>query len=152
MNILFIGNSLSRGFYENYLLEPSIFGENINPYFLICPGDMFFQVVDDKLIYVDKDAQEQLTFKFPQNVMDLPLSHFNKIIIGAVGLISDHTFKMLNYSNEFIIFEFGPKINSITNIPINKTLYKKIIKKILSFQKGIIFLDNFKKIKHSNKL
>lgn len=136
--------------YKVYQVEKEILGPGHEISFVVDVGGWgpSFTVKDNKLIPSDRgDRDIYPDFYFPTNILDIPLSNYDYIVMCAVDSIGGgiNTKKsMMSYGQ---IAQFQPKANSITDTPISEDAYTEITIGFLESQGWVRLLKALQPLK-----
>jgi hypothetical protein len=152
MKILFLGNSLLTNYYKIYLHNNSIFGPNVHPHFFIDIGGWgpSIKIKNGNIIPSDrKDKDIYPDIIHPANLTEIDVSSFDFIIIISLGFLGNGLETTPNITTYGQLFEFVPKVNEFTDIPISKDAYINSINGYLNSQSGIKLLDSLKNVNNN---
>jgi len=148
MKILFFGNSLLIALLNAYKRNNAILGPDVECSFFIeigGPGPGC-TIEEDKIILssrADKDKRPEVMV--PADLLDIPISQYDAVVFVALGRLHGMSLdKDVHIGSYGQMYEFGPKVNALTNIAISKSAYSEMVNYFTESQVGVSLMRSLK--------
>lgn len=142
MNVLFLGNSLLGSlfdFYKSQLLSDTLLKYNCSFAMEIGGWGPGFKIIDDRLLLSSKATSGEIrSLVFPENLLNIPVSSFDAIVIVGVGAIGGGIGSSRSLCSFGKIYEFQPKVFDDEDLPpLTKFEFEKMASGFLAVQEGV---------------
>jgi hypothetical protein len=148
MNILIVGNSQLACLKKAHDANNEILGKLGNIRFYVTPGGTgpYLIVKNDFLELTKGGVNPKFPPRaYPENTPHIPLSHYDLVIVSALGYIDGGFYYPSPATRQGLLFKFGPKTNDITKRLLSAPCYKSVIEGTLLNQPGFKFLAELRK-------
>jgi hypothetical protein len=148
MKILFLGNSFLVSYLEFYKSNMNNLDSNLSCSFCIDRGGWgpAFEIVNDFIqpsTRPNKDIYPDIFY--PSNVLSIPITSYDAIVFVSLGFIDQPLNTDIGMYSYYQMYDYVPKANTLTNIPISKSAYTDVIINFIGGQYGIKLFESLKK-------
>lgn len=144
MKILLVGNSQLACLKKAHDLDGTILGKIRDVHFFVTPGGTgpYLEISDDLLLRVKKGGLNPKfpPREYPDGVSKIPIIDYGAIVVSALGYLDGGYYYPNSITRQGVLNEFGPKPNQISNRPLSKSCYRRVIESSLLSQPGFLFL------------